>query len=87
MVVIRRYPSDYPAGTTAKELAAWALDPQGKPAPGTAEGGVTEISAGGTVVMRRNFLPGRYLLICFSSDEKDGKPHFMHGMQKEIIVR
>ena len=24
---------------------------------------------------------------CVSADAKDGKPHFMHGMQKEIIVK
>jgi uncharacterized cupredoxin-like copper-binding protein len=86
MVVIKRFPSDYPAGTTAKALTDWALDPQGKPAPGTNEGGVTEISPGATVAMSRDFRPGRYLLICFSADETDGKPHFMHGMQKEITI-
>jgi uncharacterized cupredoxin-like copper-binding protein len=87
MVLIKRFPSNYPAGTTARDLTAWALDPQGKPAPGHNEGGVTEISPGATVVMSRDFLPGRYLLICFSADEKDGKPHFMHGMQKEITIQ
>ena len=87
MVAIRRYPLDYPAGTAAKELAAWAANPQGKLAPGRAEGGVTEISPGSTVVTSRDFGPGMYLLICFSSDVTDGKPHFAHGMQKEIIVR
>ena len=86
MVVIRRYPADYAAGTTAKELLVWAQDPQGKPAPGALEGGITELSPGETVVMSRDFLPGRYLLICFSTDEKDGKPHFAHGMQKEIMI-
>lgn len=86
MVVIRRYPMDYPAGTAANDLVAWARDPQGKAAPGAIEGGLTELSPGGTVVMSRDFLPGRYLLICFSTDEKDGKPHFAHGMQKEITI-
>ena len=87
MVLFKRFASDYPAGTTAKDLTAWALDPQGRPAPGANEGGVTEISPGGSVVMSRDFPPGRYLLICFSADEKDGKPHFMHGMQKEITIQ
>ena len=86
MMLIKRYPTAYPAGTAAKELTGWAMDPQGKTAPGASEGGVTEISPGTTVVMSRNFRPGRYLLICFSADEKDGKPHFMHGMQKEITI-
>jgi len=86
MVAIKRFPNDYPAGTTARDLTAWALDPQGRAAPGANEGGVTEISPGTTVVMSRDFRPGRYLLICFSADEKDGKPHFKHGMQKEITI-
>jgi hypothetical protein len=86
MVLIKRFPSAYPAGTTANALTAWALDPQGKPAPGSNEGGITEISPGATVVMSRDFSPGRYLLICFSADETDGKPHFKHGMQKEITI-
>jgi uncharacterized cupredoxin-like copper-binding protein len=86
MVVIKRFPSDYPAGTTAKALTEWALDPQGKPSPGVNEGGITEISPGATVAMSRDFRPGRYLLICFSADETDGQPHFKHGMQKEITI-
>jgi hypothetical protein len=86
MMLIKRFPSDYPAGTTAKDLAGWAMDPKGKSAPGASEGGVTEISPGTTVVMSRDFRPGRYLLICFSADETDGKPHFTHGMQKELTI-
>jgi uncharacterized cupredoxin-like copper-binding protein len=87
MVAIKRYSMDHPAGTAASELTAWALDPQGKLGPGDNEGGVTEIPPGATVTMTRNIRPGRYLLICFSADATDGKPHFKHGMQKEIIVQ
>jgi len=28
--------------------------------------------------------PGRYALICFLPDASDGKPHFEHGMVREI---
>lgn len=86
MVLIKRFPGNYPAGTAASNLTGWAMNPQGKSAPGASEGGITEISPGMTVAMTRNFRPGRYLLICFSADEKDGKPHFMHGMQKELTI-
>jgi hypothetical protein len=48
---------------------------------------VTEISPGITVVINEKFEPGKYLLICFVPDAKDGKPHFVHGMQEEIVVR
>ena len=86
MVAFRRYPIDHPAGTAARELTAWAHDPQGTIGPGHSEGGVTEISPGETVTMSRDFAPGMYLLICFTSDASDGKPHFAHGMQKEITI-
>ena len=87
MLVLHRFPSDYAAGKGTKEFLAWANDPKGLPAPGEAAGGVTEIPPGATVIMREDFAAGRYLLICFVPDSKDGKPHFMHGMQKEIIVQ
>ena len=87
MLVLHRFPISYAAGQGTKEFLAWANDPKGAPAPGEAAGGVTEIPPGATVVMRGDFAPGRYLLICFVPDAKDGKPHFMHGMQKEIIVK
>ncbi len=87
MLVMNRFPPGQPAGQAAKDFLAWAYDPKGKLGPGTAVGGVTEIPPGATVLMEGTFAPGTYLLICFSPDAKDGKPHFMHGMQKEIVVR
>ena len=30
--------------------------------------------------------PGKYLLICYVPDAKDGKPHVVHGMVQEITV-
>jgi hypothetical protein len=33
-----------------------------------------------------DFVPGKYALICFLPDAKDGKPHFMHGMVQEVTV-
>lgn len=83
MLVIMRHP----LGKGNKEFLDWAYDPKGKPAPGDAWGGVTEIAPGATVVMERNFTSGRYGLVCFTPDVKTGKPHFMLGMQKEITVK
>lgn len=77
----------YPPGQGIKDFLAWAYDPKGKPAPGTALGGVSEISPGETVVIEEDFPPGHYSLLCFTADAKDGKPHFMHGMQTEFDVR
>jgi uncharacterized cupredoxin-like copper-binding protein len=83
MLVINRHPP----GKGNKEFLDWAQDPKGQPAPGEGAGGVTEIAPGATVVMERNFPPGRYGLFCFTPDPKTGKPHFMLGMQKEITVK
>lgn len=83
MLVIARHPPR----KGNKEFLDWANDPKGKPAPGDGWGGVTEIAPGATVVMERNFPPGRYGFICFTPDKKTGKPHFMLGMQKEIDVK
>jgi hypothetical protein len=83
MVVITRLPP----GQDFKPWLDWANDPKGRQAPGRAMGGIAEIAPGGTVVFPENFTPGHYGLICFTADAKDGKPHFLHGMQKEIDVR
>ena len=45
------------------------------------------IEPGKTVVIEQNFPPGRYGFICFTRDKKDGKPHFLHGMQKEFVIK
>jgi len=82
MVVVSRFDP----GKGQKEFLAWGNNPNGKPAPAQALGGVTEIAPGITVVIDGNFPPGHYGFTCFSPDVKDGKPHFMHGMQKEFTV-
>ena len=30
--------------------------------------------------------PGKYVLLCFIPDARDGRPHSAHGMAKEITV-
>jgi hypothetical protein len=42
---------------------------------------------GMTEYFTANFTPGRYGLLCFLPDAKDGKPHFVHGMVQEITVK
>jgi len=49
-------------------------------------GGVTTLDAGGHSQFTTTFAPGSYLLLCFWPDAKDGKPHIMHGMAKQITV-
>lgn len=82
-VVINRYGP----GQTNMQFAMWGEKPDGKTAPGHVMGGVTDILPGKTVVIEQTFPPGRYGFICFTRDKKDGKPHFLHGMQKEFVVK
>jgi uncharacterized cupredoxin-like copper-binding protein len=72
-------------GKTALELAQWAEKPVGPP-PGLPVGGVTAIAPGGSNVFEVNLEPGDYALICFMPDAKDGKPHYVHGMIKQVKV-
>ncbi len=79
--------SRYDEGQGNAQFEKWAYDPQGKPMPGHPMGGATALLPGHTVVIDGNFPPGRYGFVCFIPDAKDGKPHFMHGMDKEFEVK
>jgi hypothetical protein len=72
-------------GKKAEDLPAWVEKPVGPP-PGEPIGGVPAIEKGATAYVTVNFTPGDYALVCFLPDAKDGKPHFTHGMVKQIHV-
>lgn len=73
-------------GTSAHDFLSWAEKMQGPP-PGLPIGGVTFLSPRQVNYIDVDFAPGRYALLCFVPDAKDGKPHFVHGMVKEIEIR
>ena len=73
------------SGKTAQEVLAWVHKPEG-PAPGLPLGGVAPLGRGRVNWFEVDLEPGRYALICFLPDAKDGKPHFMRGMVQEIDV-
>lgn len=73
-------------GKTVKEVLDWIGKPDGPP-PGKAIGGVAGMEPGMTEYFTANFTPGKYGLICFLPDVKDGKPHLAHGMVQEITVK
>jgi len=73
-------------GKTVKEVLDWIARPEGPP-PGKAMGGIAGMESGMTEYFTANFTPGKYGLICFLPDAKDGKPHFVHGMMQEITVK
>lgn len=73
-------------GKSPEDFAAWTDTQQGPP-PGAMVGGITGLSPGREAEAEVDLTPGRYGLICFLPDRKDGKPHFMHGMITEFTVR
>jgi len=73
-------------GKTIKEMLDWIGKPEGPP-PGKPIGGVAGMESGMTEYFTANVTPGKYGLICFLPDAKDGKPHFAHGMVQEITVK
>jgi hypothetical protein len=71
--------------TKDKPQPAWAVD----------LGGPNAVSPGDTSNSTLLLAPGHYLLICwipsavflcFVPDERDGKPHFIHGMERDFTV-
>lgn len=50
-------------------------------------GGVAALARGRTATIPVKLTPGRYGMICFVPDAKDGKGHSHHGMMKEFTVK
>ena len=73
-------------GATAASVLEWMGKMEGPP-PGKALGGVAGIEPGASQSFTADFTKGKYALICFLPDKKDGKPHFAHGMVQEITVQ
>ena len=72
-------------GKRAADVVAW-VDKQEGPPPGRPAGGTTGIAQHGWNDVALDLAPGDYALLCFIPDAKDGKPHFVHGMMKELRV-
>lgn len=72
-------------GKTQQQLMQWIEKPMGPP-PAVPVNGVSPLSQGEANFVSVDLTPGEYAFICFVSDAKDGKPHFMHGMTKSITV-
>ncbi|PYP43600.1 MAG: hypothetical protein DMD50_16940 [Gemmatimonadetes bacterium] len=76
-----------PPGKTLQDFIAWEQGGEKGPLPtGRWLGGVTGLDAGQHAHFTARFAPGNYLILCFWPDAKDGKPHLMHGMAKQITV-
>ena len=73
-------------GKTVKDFGEWAESGMKGPPPALPIGGVAVIDHGDSGVFTADLTPGDYGMICFVPDAKDGKPHLMHGMMKQITV-
>ncbi|HET7584266.1 MAG TPA: hypothetical protein VFK13_05130 [Gemmatimonadaceae bacterium] len=73
------------AGKTPNDVLTWVFNQNGPP-PGVPLGGIVAIEPGMHQSFAADLAPGDYALMCFIPDGKDGKPHAMHGMMKEIHV-
>jgi hypothetical protein len=72
-------------GKSPQDVIAFVEHGVGSP-PGLPLGGVSPLAVGGTSYMHVDLAAGRYALICFLPDRKDGKQHFEHGMVREFEV-
>ena len=74
-------------GKTIADMGNWVeKDMMKGPPPGKPVGGIAAMANGRSGSFPVNLHAGRYGLICFAPDARDGKSHFTHGMSKEIVV-
>ena len=71
---------------TAQDFVAWAEKMQGPPPITRIMSGTAPLGHSRVAYVVNDITPGNYVLICFVADAKDGKPHFVHGMLKELTV-
>ncbi|MBV9878890.1 MAG: hypothetical protein JO180_00255 [Gemmatirosa sp.] len=75
-------------GKTAADVAAFVEKNDMKaPPPGEPLGGTVALDPGVTNDVVLDLTPGRYAMLCFLPDAKDGKAHIAHGMMKDFTVR
>lgn len=75
-----------PPGQNMETLQRWLDTGTQGPPPAEPLGGVAGVAAGTSSSFTVELTPGKYALVCFIPDAKDGKPHFMHGMIQEMTV-
>jgi hypothetical protein len=73
-------------GKTAAQLHTWLLGTMTTEAPAVPIGGVVNVAPGSRPEFRVSLTPGKYVAFCFIPDARDGRPHFLHGMEYEFDV-
>lgn len=72
-------------GKTMDDLRRWSMELKGPP-PGNAVGGTAGMKQGVVNYFDVELTPGEYVAVCYIPDRKDGKPHFMHGMMRQVSI-
>ena len=73
-------------GKTLADWKAWMAGGMRGTPPSQPVGGLTGPDKGKVGWLTVTLAPGNYLLNCYVPDAKDGKPHFLHGMVREVTV-
>lgn len=73
-------------GKNAGDLLTWMQKMDGPP-PALPIGGVSFLATGEENYLTLDLEPGEYGLYCFVPDAADRRPHFMHGMIRQISVK
>jgi uncharacterized cupredoxin-like copper-binding protein len=78
---------ELPPGKTIQDVSNWVVrDLMKGPPPGNPIGGMAAMEKGRTGIFPIDLKPGRYGLICFIPDARDGKAHSTKGMVKEFTI-
>jgi hypothetical protein len=67
--------------------AAMGPNPPAGPPPADLIGGLSAGLPKQVAYFTANLTPGKYAMLCFITDAKDGKPHMEHGMVREFEVK
>jgi uncharacterized cupredoxin-like copper-binding protein len=73
-------------GKTLADWKAWVAGGMRGTPPAQPAGGLTGPDKGKVGWLTITLSPGEYLLNCYVPDARDGKPHFAHGMVRQVTV-
>lgn len=74
------------AGKSGEDMARWVIGGMHGPPPGLPFAGVSPMAPGQKNLAVVNLTAGRYALLCFMPDARDGRLHAAHGMIHEFTI-
>lgn len=73
-------------GKSVADVVRWMNTTGPAADPVTLMGGVPDLDPGQSAELVLDLVPGRYVLICLVDDIHDHKPHFAHGMVRQVLI-